>query len=250
MGTTHLLQTLRPAVAVIGEPSGNTLRRGHRGRIEFVITWQGRSAHASAPERGINPHYALARFLLALRQTPLRRDATFGGSSVAPTLIYADPSSSNVIPETVAVHLDWRTAPGESRQEAEALLNALLQQTVEPGVQAVVTIRQRTVRAYTGAEREVQYAMPACCLEAADPRVLLAQQLLQQALARPVAVDVWTFSTDGGQLSEAGVPCVGFGPGEEALAHVVDERLSLEQLHEATLGYMALALGLGRRTSD
>lgn len=246
LGTAHLLETFRPAVAVIGEPSGNTLRRGHRGRTEFVLNFRGRSAHASAPERGLNPHYSVARFLLALRQVSLRPDPTFGGSSVAPTLIYAEPNSSNVIPERVTVHLDWRSIPGETRQNAEDLLADLLRQTVEPGVQASITVRRRDVRTYTGLERSLEFTMPGYCLAAEDPVVLHARDLLQEALGRPVAVDVWTFSTDGGQIAAAGTPCLGFGPGEEALAHVVDERLSLAQLHEATVGYMALALGLGQ----
>jgi succinyl-diaminopimelate desuccinylase len=246
LGTAHLLQTFRPAVAVIGEPSGNTLRRGHRGRTEFVLTFRGRSAHASAPERGINPHYSVARFLLALRQVPSRPDPTFGSNSVAPTLIYAEPNSSNVIPERVTVHLDWRTIPGETRQDAEAVLADLLRHTLEPGVQASVAVRRRDVRTYTGLERTMEYAMPGYCLAAADPLVLRARQLLEEALGHTVEVGVWTFSTDGGQISTAGAPCLGFGPGEEALAHVVDERLALAQLHEAVMGYMALAMGLGQ----
>lgn len=86
------------------------------------------------------------------------------------------------------------------------------------------------------------------CLDAADPRLLSAQAILERALGRSVAVGVWTFSTDGGFLSQAGVPCIGFGPGEERMAHVVDERLEIEQLLEATVAYMALALEMGARS--
>jgi acetylornithine deacetylase/succinyl-diaminopimelate desuccinylase-like protein len=38
----------------------------------------------------------------------------------------------------------------------------------------------------------------------------------------------------------AGVPTIGFGPGAEGDAHIVDERLSLEALETASRGYAAI----------
>ncbi|MHB0856217.1 MAG: M20 family metallopeptidase [Anaerolineae bacterium] len=244
-GTTHLVRDLHPGIAVIGEPSGNTLRRAHRGRFEFIVTFRGRSAHASAPELGRNPHYAAARFLLALRQAPLAKDATFGGSSVSPTLSYVDQTSSNVIPAEIALHLDWRNAPQETSADAAALLDGLLAQCVEDGVEASVAVRRRTVTSYTGLTQEIAYDMNGFVLAEDDANLLTAQRALETALGRPVAVDVWHFATDGGQLAAQSVPCVGFGPGDDALAHVADESLAVDELLEATTGYIALALALG-----
>ncbi|MHB1295864.1 MAG: M20 family metallopeptidase [Anaerolineae bacterium] len=247
-GTTHLVKTLRPGIAVIGEPSGNTLRRAHRGRFEFVVTFHGRSAHASAPDLGRNPHYAAARFLLALREAPLAKDPTFGGSSVSPTLSYVDQTSSNVIPAEVSVHLDWRNAPQETSAEAAALLRRLLAETAEEGIEARVAIRRRGVTSYTGVPLEVAFDMNGFILDEDDPNLLAARSALEGALGRPVVVDVWHFTTDGGQLSARGVPCIGFGPGDDALAHVADESVTVDELLEATAGYMALALNLGKMT--
>ncbi len=80
LGTRHLCTQTLPDLAVIGEPSSNTLRRGHRGRFEFIVTFRGRSAHASTPQHGANPAFALSRFLLALRQLPMAA----GGDSAIP----------------------------------------------------------------------------------------------------------------------------------------------------------------------
>ncbi len=247
LGTRHLLRWLRPDLAVIGEPSGNTLRRGHRGRLELVVTVRGRSAHASAPDQGLNPHFSMARFLLELLQMPMAPDPVFGSSSVTPTLAYVDQTSSNVIPAEVTVHLDWRAVPGETADDARGRLLEILDRTIEPGIQVAVSIRERSLRTYTGLEEILDLNMPGFCLEADDARLLSAQAILEHALGRPVAVDVWTFSTDGGSLSAAGIPCIGFGPGEEEMAHVIDERIDIDQLLEATVGYMALALEMGRQ---
>ena len=39
--------------------------------------------HASAPQTGINPNYSLARFLLALRDMPLRSHPVYGGTQMS-----------------------------------------------------------------------------------------------------------------------------------------------------------------------
>ncbi|MBN1402175.1 MAG: M20/M25/M40 family metallo-hydrolase [Anaerolineae bacterium] len=244
-GTRHLLRYLRPDVAIIGEPSGNTIRRGHRGRFEFIITWHGRSAHASAPERGVNPHFSMARFLLALRDTPLMQEPVFGGTTVVPTLSYVDQTSSNVIPAQASVHLDWRNAPGETLEDADSILRGVLARTVDPDVRVELHVRSHTVTTYTGHQERVQHDVGSFLLDLKDPLLRAAHQAVEDALERPVELGVWTFCTDGGFVYAAGVPCIGFGPGEETMAHVRDERIEVNQLVEAVAGYMALACRMG-----
>jgi succinyl-diaminopimelate desuccinylase len=243
LGTRYLLRSFRPDLAIIGEPSSNTLRRGHRGRFEFVVALRGRSAHASAPQRGLNPLYSLSRFLLALRDAPMASDETFGPSTVSPTLCYVDQQSSNVIPAEAKLHLDWRYAPGQTLDAAHALVQRLANEAAEPGIAVHVGLRDMTARSYTGLEDTIPSAYYPFCTAADDAQLIEAHALLERALARPVSVGVWGFTTDGGHLAAAGVKCIGFGPGDEAMAHVADERLDLEQLVEATTAYMALAWG-------
>jgi succinyl-diaminopimelate desuccinylase len=246
LGSRHLVEHLRPDIAIIGEPSCNTLRRGHRGRFEFIVTLHGRSAHASTPQHGLNPHYAMSRFLLALREAPMAQDVDFGGTTVAPTLAFVDQTSSNVIPAALSVHLDWRNAPGESVAQARALIESLLDETLEPGIRAEVCVATREVHSFTGMHRTIEHAVTPFWIAPDDPRLLAAQSAVSEALGREVPVEVWPFYTDGGFLHAAGVPCIGFGPGDPAMAHVVDERLPIEELIEATAGYMALAQRLGK----
>jgi len=248
-GTRHLIKTFQPTidVAIIGEPSGNALRRGHRGRYEFVVTMHGRSAHASAPNRGLNPHYSMARFLLAIRSEPMFYEPVFGGTTIAPTLGYVDQSSSNVIPAAATVHIDWRTAPGETLAEATALVTRVAERCCESGVTCSIDLADVAARSYTGQDVVVRHDVSGFCLDLDDPLLLAAQGILEEELERSMTPGVWGFCTDGGFLSAAGVPCIGFGPGEEHMAHVRDERLSLDQLIEAVRAYAALAMHMGGR---
>ena len=53
-------------------------------------------------------------------------------------------------------------------------------------------------------------------------------------------VDKWTFSTNGvGSMGLMGVPTIGFGPGEEEVAHSVGERVPIEHLVKAAMFYAA-----------
>jgi putative selenium metabolism hydrolase len=241
MGTRHLLRHLRPAIAVIGEPSACTLRRGHRGRYEWVVRFAGRSVHASVPQMGLNPLFSLARFLLGLRELPMFAEPVFGGSSVAPTLCSVNQESSNVIPGLATVHLDWRTAPGETEAHARTILGSLLERCVEPGVSAELSLRHHAARSFTGLEMDVERSLQGYLVAPDAPVLLAANEALAQALDHPVATDVWHFCTDGGYIAAESIPCVGFGPGDPAMAHVCDERLPVGQLVEGVAGYMALA---------
>ena len=51
-------------------------------------------------------------------------------------------------------------------------------------------------------------------------------------------VGKWTFSTNGVAICGThGIPCIGFGPGDEALAHAPNERIEANQLEAASAFY-------------
>ena len=244
-GAKYLATYLHPDLAIIGEPSGNTLRRGHRGKFEIVVTYHGRSVHASAPQTGLNPNFSLAKFLLALRGLPLKSDPIYGGTSVAPTLLYVDQKASNVIPAAATVHLDWRNAPGETIDEALAQVKALAQGCAEEGIGVSVGVPAHEEVSYTGSRHELDASFGSFDMASDDRRLLQAKAMLESELGREMPVSVWGFCTDGGHLALAGIPCLGFGPGNERMAHVLDERVALDELVEGALSYAVLAAGMG-----
>ena len=245
LGSKHLARTVRADCAVVGEPSANTLRRGHRGRVGILAEVRGRAAHASVGHRAINPHYALAAFLCRLRDVPMREQEPFGASSVAPTLYGTDSTSSNVIPSTAQVYLDWRNVPAESPQEALAALRPLLEEALPPGATGDVRIDVYDLITYTGIRDAFPSLFPSFLLEEDDPLLLAARRTLEDVLGRPFPPGIWGFATDGGHLMAAGIPTIGFGPGDEAQAHVADERIEIAQLVEALAANAALVLALG-----
>jgi len=242
VGATYLASHLHTDMAIIGEPSHNTLRRGHRGRIELWVTVSGKSIHASVPHLGINPHFSIAAFLQKLKAMPMVSDADFGGSDVAPTLLSTDQISPNVTPGQIKLTLDWRNSPAESPSEVLQKVDALLQSSLQDGATGSVSLATRPFTTYTGITVEQSAIFPSFELKVDNPLVKIAQRTLSNALENPVPLDVWRFATDGGHLMVAGIPTLGFGPRDETLAHTNKERIAVADMAQALRGYTALAL--------
>ena len=242
MGAQHLGQTLPVARAVVGEASGNQLRRGHRGRVELVAHFEGRSVHASMPNLGINPHFSAARFVAGLRGLDMAADPAYGVSSVTPTRAWSEPSSANVTPAALHIVLDWRNVPGEQPTDIVAKLEALLALSLEPGCGGQIAIACKELISYTGLQATYADVFPSFTTPADHPWLVEAQAALAAALGCPVEVDVWRFATDGGHLAEAGWTVLGFGPGDDRLVHTVEERIAIDDLVDSVVGYLALCL--------
>lgn len=244
MGSRHLGTTLHPSAAVVGEPTRLHLTRGHRGRVEIWLDAVGRSAHASLPDLGLNPHYALAACLLRLRALPMRSDPVFGASSVVPTLYVTDQTSANVIPSRARVTLDWRNVPAESAADIVACLQPLLDADDAGEAHLTVCVGEDDMVTYNGHRARLPSIFPAFGLPPDHVVVSLAEKALCQALGRPCVAGVSPFATDGGHLMAAGIPTVIFGPGAEKDCHVVNESVALDDIRAALLGNAALALHL------
>ena len=242
LGSQHLGRTLDVKRAIVGEASSNQLRRGHRGRVELLAHFEGRSVHASMPDLAINPHFSAARFMTGLRGLKMSADLAYGASTVAPTRVWSEPSSANVTPAVLHLILDWRNIPSERPGEVVAKLESLLAKSLELGCGGRIVISEKTLTSYTGVQVAYLDIFPSFTTAACDPWLLDAQSALSAALGREVEVGVWRFATDGGHLAEMGATALGFGPGDDRLVHTVEERISLDQLVESVVGYLALSL--------
>ncbi len=233
VGARHLAQYLCPSLIVIGEPSNNELRRGHRGRLEMVLHVKGKSVHASIPQKGINPLDVISRFISTLGRLEMSHDIDLGYSSVTPTLIRTDQISSNVVPGEVWLTLDWRNIPSESEQDVFAKLQPLIENSLIPGATATLTIPEEERICYT----DFSMTIPACnnpfITRASDQKLLTAARIFKNTIGTDPNIGFWRFATDGGHFVRAGATCIGFGPGDDALAHTIDEHIPISQLKDA-----------------
>jgi len=94
---------------------------------------------------------------------------------------------------------------------------------------------------YTGFVFPVDKYFPAWAYEADHPLVV-AGQAARQAIGLPdMPSSKWNFSTNGIYWAgKAGIPSIGFGPGDEVTAHTTEDSVSLDDMVKATEFYALL----------
>lgn len=241
LGARYMAETLHPDLILVGEPSRNEVRRGHRGRVELVAHVRGRMAHASMTKIGRNPLTVIGRFLAALEGVTHPDHPELGRATIAPTLIRTDQTSANVIPGEVFLTLDCRTIPSQNAESIRDELLVLLRAAEIEGSSSDILIPQHDRVSYAGYQMTYPADNPAHAIGSDHPALTSAVEALSSALGGAPPVDVWEFATDGGHFAEAGMVVVGFGPGDDRLAHTVNEHILISDLEVGMRGNEVLA---------
>lgn len=203
---------------------------GHRGKVEFELTVQGRAAHSSAPERGRNAVVAATPLIAALDDLAgtLPADPVLGRASLALTDIAASPGGATaVVPERCRLRIDRRYVRGETPESCEQELAGLVAGLARSDPEFRCDLQQ--VNHYPLMFLEPEHALVRE-LAAARAAVLGAE-------GEPGA---WRFGVNGTFMAQAGIPTAGLGPGDEVWAHTVDEHVLVDEL-TATAEIYALA---------
>jgi putative selenium metabolism hydrolase len=247
LGARYMAGTFGTDLVLVGEPSRNELRRGHRGRVELHARVRGRMAHASMTAIGRNPLTVVGRFLDRLDGLEHPDDPNLGRATIAPTIIRTDQRSANVIPGEVWLTLDCRTVPGQSAETLREMLLPILRSCEIEGTSTEIRIPETDRVSYAGYAMTYAADNPAHALPADHPAITSAAEVLEGVLGETPPVDVWQFATDGGHFAEVGLTVVGFGPGDDRLAHTVSEHIEIDELERGMLGNEALARGWASR---
>jgi putative selenium metabolism hydrolase len=238
-------EKVRPDLVVLTEPTSLALYRGHRGRMEIEVEVRGRSCHGSAPERGDNAAYKASRLALEVERLNERLavDAFLGKGTVAVTEVVTGSPSLCAVPDTARLHLDRRLTAGETKTSAMAEAR---EAAVRAGVpEARIYVPEYREPSHTGKIMPYEKHFPTWVLEENSPWLRRAAAAHAGLFGREPKVDKWTFSTNGvGIMPAYGIPCLGFGPGNEPQAHAVDEYCPVQDLTFAAAFYAAFAAEL------
>lgn len=241
LGSKYLDENVKKEIdyAIMGEPTSNMINTGQRGRAEWVVTFKGKSAHASRPWQGVNPFYDLARFLLRLDRLEMASD---GGlkSTVVPTVCKTDTETSNVIPGVCTLILDWRDVPGESEAQILNKIESLLPESAE------VRLVEYELKTYTGLNLCMERRKLPFSIDQNHPEVKAVTEAVRSTLRREIEAHWWEGATDCGYFIEAGIPILGFSPSESKYSHTSRERISLEMMKEAVMCYPAIVSNISR----
>lgn len=236
---------IRPDFVVIGEPTKMQVYRGHKGRIELKITAHGRSAHAASHYLGDNAVYKMMSIITQIRE--LDRRFRFGmGShpiqghpSIAVTDLKVRTASINAVPDQFTIFIDRRITSNEPREQVIEQIKGLIPDYLQQEIQVEELFYNEP--SYTGFVFPVSKFYPAWLLEDTHPLVQAGQRVIETLWGETRPLGTWDFSTNGTYWAgKAGIPSIGFGPGNEKTAHTSHENVALEDVVRATEFYALL----------
>jgi len=229
---------IKPDFVVIGEPTKMQVYRGHKGRVEFAITARGKSAHAASNFLGDNAIYKLLPIIERLSKIePELGDHEFlGHGRLTVTDMHVKTPSINAVPDEATIYIDRRITFGET-PEAEL---QRLKDIIGPRDDIEARILVYDEPSYTGFVFPLDKIYPAWAYEETHPFVQAGVRA-GEMLYGSMTTGKWDFSTNGIYWAgKAGIPSIGFGPGDEIHAHTVIDQVKLDDVVRATEWYALL----------
>ncbi len=252
LGAWHLAKEQTADVIVLGEPSKLKLMLGHRGRVEVHVKSKGAIAHAAKSELGKNALYPVAKLLAQLEHLELPSGGILKGSTLTPSFLESHPKSTNVVPGEAHLVIDYRNIPGDDDEHILERLRALAPELeFEIPNEALTSENGKVV--LEGRSSRQPFLTPG-----ENALVNLARQTIKEGLSgfgHAFEEDCWWFATDAPWLAEmpntkgGKALVVGFGPGEEELAHTTNESVPLAHLPIARKVYCDLAMAFAKTMS-
>jgi acetylornithine deacetylase len=130
IGTAGLLKTIRTDAAIVTEPTSLRICRAHKGYLWIEVEVEGRAAHGSRFDLGIDANLRMGRFLSALdgleRELRARPPHPLVGPPSLHAALLEGGSGLSTYAARSVVKIERRTIPGETETSAVAEVEALL----------------------------------------------------------------------------------------------------------------------------
>ena len=226
---------IKPDCVIVTEPTNLNIYRGHRGRMEIEVSFYGLSSHGSAPERGKNAIYMASRAALEVERLNerLASDSFLGKGSVTISEIVSSSPSLCAVSDFAKIHLDRRLTWGEDKELA---LNQVKE--IVKDMNAKVELMNYEKTSFTGLKYGMQKYYPTWKIEEDHPVIKNGVKTFTELFNQKPKVDKWTFSTNGVTINGIHkIPVIGFGPGNEKLAHAPNEKVPIDHLVKASAFY-------------
>jgi len=232
---------IRPDFVVIGEPTRMQVYRGHKGRVELRVVAKGRSAHAASNQLGDNAVYKLLPIIAGIRdlEPALGNHPFLGHGKITVSDMHVKTPSLNAVPDEATIYIDRRLTFGESAQQAIEQVRALIPVADRDAV--VVEELFYDTPSYTGFVYPIEKFYPPWALDESHRLVRAGLETAREIGLDGAATGKWEFSTNGTfWAGKAGIPSIGFGPGDEVTAHTIQEHVVLDDVVKATEFYALL----------
>jgi len=219
-------RSIRPGMAIIGEPTMMRVIEGHKGCCEYTTRFEGLAGHGSAPDKGVNAVEYAVRFvgrLLDLREQ-LRARAPADSRFDPPWTTLNIGSlvggvAHNVIASRALVEWEMRPVAESDGKYVRERTRSYVADILLPAMQGVWSDASITTQAIG----EIAGLTP---MEKNE-----AKQIMME-LAGTNHTEVVNFGTEAGLFQSMGMDVVVCGPVSIEQEHKPDESVSLDQMRQ------------------
>lgn len=217
---------LKPACAIVGEPTQMSIIAGHKGGFEISTTITGIEAHSCNPENGVSAiHYAaeIISYILKkgeqLKQNG-SRDSIFNPPYSTFNIGRINGGSSV---NTIAgqCKFDWELRP-MPEDDGEKILS-----DIEQYCKRELLVQMRRDFPFANIETDVKVNVPALSINRDSKLIKMITSLTGCDHYGVVA-----FGTDAGYFQNIGIDSVVFGPGSISQAHKPDEYIEVCEIEK------------------
>ncbi len=229
IGARGLLEDLarndiRPAGAIIGEPTSMQPVIAHKGKRAYQCCVRGKEAHSALTPQGVNAIEYAARIIGYIRHMAERMQACqprdYGFDVPFTTLqtgVISGGTAGNIVPRECIFQFEFRYLPGADPDALEREIKDYAERVILPEMQR--TDPGTSISIVTKSDN------PGLSTSEKDEITRLAQTLSRNPSTAKVA-----YLTEGGLFQQAGIPAVICGPGSIEQAHKPDEYVTLAQV--------------------
>lgn len=215
----------RPALCIVGEPTGMGIARGHKGKLALRACCHGQEGHSALAPNALNALHLGAAFVTALQAR--QEDLSFRGArdpayDIPYSTIHAGMmrggTALNIVPNLCEIDFEIRNIAEDDPEDILAGITADTEIIAAP-------YRNRFPMACIEIERVSGYPGLNTGLHAP------AVQLLRRILGEDTPTLKVAFGTEGGLFNQnLGISTAVCGPGFMDQGHKPDEFVSLDQL--------------------
>lgn len=222
IGTSALVKEVKADAAILTEPSGLSVGIAHKGYAWVQLKTEGRAAHGSLHDVGIDAIAHAGRLLAELERLerevyPKRSHPLLGRPSAHAGLISGGLGFSTY-PDACTLDIEHRSLPDETAEEIVAVWHEAITRLgkADPNFKATAAIR---------------IYQPGYEIAPDAPIVQTVAQAHRAALGKETGIHGMFGWLDSAILSRAGIPVAVYGPGGTG-AHAAVEYVDLESVRQ------------------
>ena len=227
--------------AIVGEATDLTICHAHKGMEWMKIIVKGKSAHGSTPEKGANPIYQACRIAEEIdkfNQDLREKDNKLLGYPTINVGVIHGGNDPNIVPNVAYLEIDRRYTPDEKLEDIYEEIQRIITRlnTINPDFEVELIPMD---------DRVCPLKNIPLLMDTDNNLVFSLLDNIKKFTDRDGKTSAFKGWSDAALFAnKLGITSVVFGPGLPQDAHVVDERLKIDDLIDAARIYLATIIDI------